>query len=169
MTAEKITRRAALKAILASMGGISALAFLPSRWVKPVVESGVLPAHAQTSGDPYKIEASLVDGTITVYAYYPGGFTYQSGHKHLASPAQRMGIPAENKEIKVYKVEDKGSDGSGPYTPSKDKWIFPWIGYKDTTDPDGEFSVMIDPNGHNPVRWGFRGDNGSTCTVEYLS
>ena len=167
---KKITRRAALKVLLGSVTGISAAAFLPAKWVKPVVEAGVLPAHAQTSGHTYKIEAILNNGVITVYAYYPGKGTTQSesGHKHLASPSLRIGLPAVDKEIRVYKVEDK-DDFSGPYKNSADNLIVPWIGYKDTTDLNGEFDITIDPHGNNPVRWTFRGDNDATCVCEYLS
>ena len=50
MSPEKISRRKALKALAAAAGGLGAAAFLPAKWVKPVVESGVLPAHAATSG-----------------------------------------------------------------------------------------------------------------------
>ena len=49
MASHHITRRQALKTILAAGGGIGAAAFLPSHWLKPVVRSGVLPAHAQAS------------------------------------------------------------------------------------------------------------------------
>lgn len=46
---ERFSRRAALKAILgAGVGG--ALITLPGRWIKPVIDVGVLPAHAQLSG-----------------------------------------------------------------------------------------------------------------------
>ncbi len=44
----KISRRDALK-ILTAATGAAALANLPSKWSKPGLEVGVLPAHAQTS------------------------------------------------------------------------------------------------------------------------
>ena len=49
MVFNKITRRQALKSIIATSGGLAAAAFIPSRWLKPMVMSGVLPVHAQTS------------------------------------------------------------------------------------------------------------------------
>ena len=49
MTKQSITRRDLLKAALAAGGGITADAFLPEKWVKPVMESGVLPMHAYAS------------------------------------------------------------------------------------------------------------------------
>jgi hypothetical protein len=39
-----------LKVLAAAGGGITAAAFLPAKWVKPIVNSGVLPVHAQASG-----------------------------------------------------------------------------------------------------------------------
>jgi hypothetical protein len=49
MTPKYVSRREMLKALLAAGGGLTAAAFLPARWIKPVVESGILPAHAATS------------------------------------------------------------------------------------------------------------------------
>ena len=45
----QISRREALKALAASGGALAAAAFLPGKWAKPLVEAGVLPAHAQGS------------------------------------------------------------------------------------------------------------------------
>lgn len=50
MSQKMISRRDALKIALAAGGGITAAAFLPQKWTDPVVKSGVLPVHAQTSG-----------------------------------------------------------------------------------------------------------------------
>jgi hypothetical protein len=49
MPHEPITRRQLLKALLAAGGGLTASAMLPAKWLKPVVKSGVLPVHAQSS------------------------------------------------------------------------------------------------------------------------
>jgi hypothetical protein len=46
---KKITRREALKALTAAGGAVLAGAMLPDKWAKPLVGSGVLPAHAQAS------------------------------------------------------------------------------------------------------------------------
>ncbi len=46
---KKITRRDMLKVMLAGGGGIAASAFLPGKWLKPFVTTGVLPVHAATS------------------------------------------------------------------------------------------------------------------------
>ncbi len=44
-----VSRRELLKVLAASGGGLIAAAFLPKRWLKPVIEAGVLPAHAQAT------------------------------------------------------------------------------------------------------------------------
>ncbi len=44
-----ISRRQLLKALVAAGGAITASTLLPGEWAKPVVEVGVLPAHAQAS------------------------------------------------------------------------------------------------------------------------
>jgi hypothetical protein len=44
-----LSRRQLLKAITAAGGAIAASTMLPGKWAQPVVEVGVLPAHAQVS------------------------------------------------------------------------------------------------------------------------
>jgi hypothetical protein len=68
MTTKKISRRQVLKTLLAAGGGIGAASFLPAKWLKPVVESGVLPAHAQTSG-----AVKLCVSGYTLFTYTSGG------------------------------------------------------------------------------------------------
>jgi hypothetical protein len=46
---ETLGRRQLLKAIAATGGAVAASSLLPGEWAKPVVEVGVLPAHAQVS------------------------------------------------------------------------------------------------------------------------
>lgn len=46
---KKLSRREALKALTAVSGAVLAGAMLPDKWARPVVGSGVLPAHAQAS------------------------------------------------------------------------------------------------------------------------
>jgi hypothetical protein len=65
-----ITRRELLKAILAAGGGLTASAMLPAKWLKPVVKSGVLPVHAQTSIQGrivlFPPQTGFGDGTYTL-------------------------------------------------------------------------------------------------------
>jgi hypothetical protein len=44
-----VGRRELLKALTATGGAVTAAALLPGKWTRPVVEVGLLPAHAQTS------------------------------------------------------------------------------------------------------------------------
>ena len=66
MTKQSMTRRELLKAALAAGTGLTAAAFLPEKWLKPMVQSGVLPVHAQTSGG---------NGRIVGRAYFGQGKT----------------------------------------------------------------------------------------------
>ncbi len=58
-TPHKLSRRDALK-ILGAAAGASVLANLPSKWTKPELATGVLPAHAQTSGT-HTVTAGISD------------------------------------------------------------------------------------------------------------
>ncbi|MDO9084972.1 MAG: hypothetical protein Q7U53_02090 [Anaerolineaceae bacterium] len=101
---EKMTRRDLLKAIVAGSGGIVAAGFLPEKWLKPVVKSGVLPVHAQASapqpttvpdqnyiegygywGDGYLFADAFVSAVPFVY---PGAVTNVQNPYKLASPAK---------------------------------------------------------------------------------
>ena len=58
MTKNKITRREALK-LLGAATSASLLANLPSKWSKPELTNGVLPAHAQTSCGPLTFTSAI--------------------------------------------------------------------------------------------------------------
>jgi hypothetical protein len=51
-TEETLGRRQLLKALAATGGAAAAASLLPGKWAKPVIEAGVLPAHAQVSPTP---------------------------------------------------------------------------------------------------------------------
>lgn len=57
-------RRKLLKSIAAGSGAIVAGKSLPESWSRPVIDSIVLPAHAQTSGGPFAGAASQPVGTL---------------------------------------------------------------------------------------------------------
>ena len=47
--AGNLNRREAIKAMAAAGGALAAAAFMPGKWTRPVVEAGVVPAHAQST------------------------------------------------------------------------------------------------------------------------
>ena len=67
-TPEKtLGRRELLKVLAAAGGAVTANSLLPGEWAKPVVEVGVLPAHAQTSepGNPPGITPGILGCTAS--------------------------------------------------------------------------------------------------------
>lgn len=65
---QKLSRREVLKALAAIGGAAAASVLLPEKWIEPVVEAGVLPAHAQSSivcEPPY----AIVGCAITDYSW----------------------------------------------------------------------------------------------------
>ena len=63
---KKITRRDLIKALIAGSGGIVAAGFIPDKWLKPVVKSGVLPVHAQASA-PTPVPELFIQGGFFIY------------------------------------------------------------------------------------------------------
>ena len=60
---KKISRRDAIK-LLGAVAGATALANLPSKWSKPELVSGVLPAHAQTSAVCWAVYIEVLSGNF---------------------------------------------------------------------------------------------------------
>jgi hypothetical protein len=56
---ETVGRRQLLKALAATGGAVAASSLLPGKWAKPVVEVGLLPAHAQVTPAPPPTEEPL--------------------------------------------------------------------------------------------------------------
>jgi len=70
---KKLGRRELLKALAATGGAVTAASILPGKWIKPVIEAGVLPAHAQTSELPTVLTISNLRGEPAVgfsFDYY---------------------------------------------------------------------------------------------------
>ncbi len=61
-------RRKAVKKLVVCAGALAGYSMLPDKWIKPVVEQFILPAHAQTSGltlvNPLTLTFSLPNSYI---------------------------------------------------------------------------------------------------------
>jgi hypothetical protein len=91
-----ISRRELLKLLAASGGAMAAAAFLPASWTRPLVQSGVLPAHAQAS---CIVEAEVTDtvqgsgipgGFGAIIQYSPTSYTPTSSQVHWGG----YGVPS---------------------------------------------------------------------------
>jgi hypothetical protein len=76
-TEETLGRRQLLKALAATGGAAAAASLLPGKWAKPVIEAGVLPAHAQVSPGPRPTEQPTEEPqparVIACYAFNAAG------------------------------------------------------------------------------------------------
>ncbi len=121
-SAENLNRRDILKVLAASGSGLLAAAFLPGKWLKPVIEAGVLPAHAQTSrcvtGEPGLLRLSnaiihcdYYDDKMGKY-YYTGTVDYYDSCCEVGSgQTDSVWTDNESAEMDGYNVE--GDECSG--------------------------------------------------------
>jgi len=75
MTDKKISRRDAMK-ILGAAIGVAALANLPSKWDKPELAQGVLPAHARQSAAVVPVAVVPVAAVVATSLICGGGSGY---------------------------------------------------------------------------------------------
>jgi hypothetical protein len=73
MIKKNLSRRQFLKTVVVTEIGLTAAAFLPAKWVKPVISTGVLPVHAQTSGI---VAVTLGWSGVNLPGSYPGTVTF---------------------------------------------------------------------------------------------
>jgi hypothetical protein len=95
---QELNRRELLKILAASGGGLVAAAFLPGKWMKPIVEAGVLPAHAQAT-DTLRItqlyvarapDRSKQSNTCLETGFY-GSATYQDDYCQVSNSSLLVG------------------------------------------------------------------------------
>ena len=82
---KKLSRRDALK-VLGAATGASLLASLPSKWSAPEIASGVLPAHAQTSGGLTFLNGGFITSTI------PGKFSPNDRSGNIKEISATLGV-----------------------------------------------------------------------------
>lgn len=135
---EKISRRDLIKALIAGSGGIVAAGFVPEKWLKPVVKSGVLPVHAQASITPTPVPDYIRGG----YEDFLGDSNYFLAFAFVSSQpipefltdnselstVKKMGVdfPVEGKDVTLFvdgvKESTKKTDEFG-YV----EWQLPWL------------------------------------------
>jgi len=114
---KQISRRNLLKAVIAGSGGFVATSFIPEKWLKPVVRSGVLPVHAQASIPDHNYVKGFIENSdpeiifdYKMYALvsstpFTDEVTKTTGGFKLASPA-RISVggfnPVEGEEVSLY-------------------------------------------------------------------
>jgi hypothetical protein len=84
-----LSRRDALKALVATGGALAAAAFVPGKWTKPVIEGGVVPAHAQSTLPPLTVtvvEACRDLQTTTITYNDPAGLVTNDAHVVIYVP-----------------------------------------------------------------------------------
>jgi hypothetical protein len=90
-----ISRREAIKALAAGGGVLAATAFLPGKWIKPVIEAGVLPAHAQSS--------LVCDATVSIIRVASGsaplGFTAYCSYTPTTTPPTSISATIGNLHV----------------------------------------------------------------------
>ena len=145
------SRRKLLKSIAAGSGVIVAGKSLPESWSKPVVDSVMLPAHAQTSPAP-PAPLACSPGSLTVVSDEPSGnaididaiaivFDGQStcslqagdGPSDIASP-----------NLVFMADTDRDEDTWDPYTITGGNWTVTPVNFSyGQRYPDGNYSVDI--------------------------
>jgi hypothetical protein len=89
-----ISRRQLLKTLIAAGGAVTASTLLPGEWARPVVEVGVLPAHAQASAISTATPTPTVAPTPIPYAII-GCYAYNAAGGGIISPTDTIQAFAE--------------------------------------------------------------------------
>ncbi|XOF35257.1 MAG: twin-arginine translocation signal domain-containing protein [Candidatus Electrothrix sp. YB6] len=109
------TRRRVLKTLAAGAGAAVWHSSLPQTWVKPIIESVVLPVHAQTSAPLIPDDCTIVlmfnDTTEATMTALPAGDNLPAGP--LAVPEGMTGIRVNNITTGRIEVRRTSTGGGG--------------------------------------------------------
>jgi hypothetical protein len=101
---KRLGRRALLKALAASGGAVTAAMLLPGEWAKPVVEVGVLPAHAQVTP---------VAGDLDVALSWEDTGTFVDFELHVVDPADGTDLSGNTAGLVSATLQHSGNAPAG--------------------------------------------------------
>jgi hypothetical protein len=162
-----VSRRQALKVILAAGGSITAVAFLPEKWLKPVIRTGVLPVHAQTS-DQWLVDVSSDGGTpsfstlvvsnINIHVYTPYADVQADSS---ASEDKKLGNPVPYAPV----TTSYTNSGTGSVT-----GVTPSLPRTDTSDSVGYLhfdNITFTISGYGEITLSFKSGAGAADLGPY--
>lgn len=118
---ESRNRRRLLKALAVSGGAIAVTTIVPGEWVRPVIEVGSLPAHAQTSGGSLSVsfnpasvgELSPSDATIARIGGPLGAETYPLSYAGgMTGPADVSFADGQTSEVVIVTAGGDAAPGA---------------------------------------------------------
>jgi hypothetical protein len=173
------SRRKLLKSIAAGSGAIVAGKSLPESWSRPVVDSVMLPAHAQTSLLQYSEEILDVDpcdgatsGTAqtTSIDFDVTGITPASSGTLIATISGDIGDPTETYTVSI-EGTSLGQVGPGPSDGSTISETFTIdLSVLQAAAVDGTITITFTPDatgGENPINCGPPNTVGAELSFSY--
>ncbi len=142
---QNINRREMLKVLAASSGALGAAAFLPGKWAKPLVEAGVLPAHAQATPT---CNVRIGEG---VYYAFEIRFAYDDPSGLITEDSEIHYYSSTGAACGVSGVVTFGSAESDPPWQPGDGQINFWISNPDECTPDDCYVYIVYGNCVTPT------------------
>lgn len=153
-------RRKLLKSIAAGSGTLIAGKNLPESWIQPVVETMIIPAHAQTSQSP-AVPLSIICGPsdLTAISVY-FGVDVNTGACSLSSTS----IPDPNGAMRI---NGGGGGGNISINVGVSQWtVIPGGTSIDGVNPQGAQSIALRSNvSNNEFLLSFNALDGATVAI----
>jgi hypothetical protein len=157
---QSISRRELLKVMTALGGSVAASSIIPARWVKPALESGVLPAHAQSTLrclPPYEI----VECDLQASAPPNAASVSLVSHAWISPPCPGIELVLQVVIREVVPVKPELPNPEVTFkTDSEGKATANFILNINSTAPEVDFFVHVVWSFFNPS------DGSGTCTTE---